>query len=85
MSKNKYFGAQTIAMGNGHAAAVKTDGTVVTVGENRYGQCDVSEWRDMIAAISGSSFDVIGLKSDGTVVTSDSRPDVSDWRDIRPA
>ena len=50
-----------------HTVALKTDGTVVAVGDNEYGQCDVSEWTDIVA-ISGTDTNTVGLKADGTVV-----------------
>ena len=69
----------------GHIVCVKIDGTVVAVGDNQYGQCNVSDWRDIIAVTTEGDY-TIGLKSDGTVVaTGDNQYgqcDVSDWRDI---
>ena len=46
---------------------LKRDGTVVAVGENDYGQCEVSGWRDIVAVAAGWSH-TVGLKRDGTVV-----------------
>ena len=46
---------------------LKADGTVVAVGVNDDGQCDVEEWRNIVAVTAGSSH-TVGLKSDGTVV-----------------
>lgn len=34
----------TISVGAHHTIGLKTDGTVVAVGWNEYGQCDVSNW-----------------------------------------
>lgn len=39
--KDKY----TIAAGRRHTVGLKSDGTVVAVGNNEYGQCDVCGWR----------------------------------------
>lgn len=36
-----------IATGNGHTVGLKADGTVVAVGYNEDGQCDVSDWTDI--------------------------------------
>ena len=58
---------ETLAAGWSHTAALKTDGTVVAVGNNKYGQCDVSDWTDIVA-ISARSSQTVGLKADGTVV-----------------
>jgi hypothetical protein len=46
---------------------LKSDGTVVAVGNNAYGQCDVEDWTDIVAIAAGKSH-TVGLKSDGTVV-----------------
>ncbi len=35
----------TIAAGRRHTIGLKSDGTVVAVGGNEYGQCDISGWR----------------------------------------
>ncbi len=58
---------QTISAGGRHAVAVRADGTVVATGDNTYGQCNVSEWTDIIA-VSAGRYHTVGLKSDGTVV-----------------
>jgi alpha-tubulin suppressor-like RCC1 family protein len=34
----------TIAAGCAHTIGLKLDGTVVAVGDNEYGQCDVGGW-----------------------------------------
>ena len=34
-----------IAAGRRHTIGLKSDGTVMAVGDNEYGQCDVSGWR----------------------------------------
>ena len=66
--------AETVALhrdttlnANGTFVGVKPDGTVVAAGNNRFGQCDVSEWTDIVMVSSGACH-TIGLKSDGTVV-----------------
>ncbi|WP_139217088.1 RCC1-like domain-containing protein [Salibacterium halotolerans] len=35
----------TIAAGRRQTVGLKSDGTVIAVGDNKYGQCDVSGWR----------------------------------------
>lgn len=35
----------TIAAGCRHTIGLKSDGTVMAVGWNKHGQCDVSDWR----------------------------------------
>ena len=44
----------TISAGYDHTVGLKADGTVVAVGDNRYGRCDVSDWRDIVAISAGS-------------------------------
>ena len=46
---------------------LRMDGTVVAVGNNEYGQCDVSGWTDIVSVAAGGAY-TIGLKADGTVV-----------------
>ena len=73
-----------------HTVAVKEDGTVLAVGWNDNGQCNVSSWRDIVSVAAGWRF-TVGLKADGTVVatkfTGDQKNnfgqcDVDTWRDI---
>lgn len=75
----------TIATGMFHTVGLKTDGTVVAVGDNINGQCNVSTWKD-IATIDAGSRHTIGLRNNGTVVAVGwndyGQCDVSDWNDI---
>ena len=70
-----------------HAVGLKSDGTIVAVGDNDHGQCDISGWTDIVAIATGE-YHTVGLKSDGTVVAKgpksyrDDACDVSDWTDI---
>lgn len=68
-----------------HVIGLKSDGTVVAVGQNKDGRCDVSEWTDIVAIATGS-YHTVGLRSDGTVVATGNNGygqcDVSDWRNI---
>lgn len=56
------------------------------MGNNEYGQCDVSAWKDIVA-ISANGFHTVGLKADGTVVAvgmnSDGECGVGEWKDIQ--
>ena len=84
IKKHRYY--QTlIAGGYYYTVGVKSDGTVLAVGNNRYGECDVSNWRNIIAVASGGEY-TVGLKSDGTVVATGRNDvgqcDVSEWREI---
>ena len=71
---------ETVAAGDGHIAAVKSDGTVVATGNNRNGQCNVETWTDIVAVLA-EDYTTIGLKADGTVVVAGSMGSVS-WTDI---
>ena len=46
---------------------VKNDGTVVAMGDKKYGHCDVADWTGIIH-VSANGKHTVGLKSDGTVV-----------------
>ena len=75
-----------VSAGGAHTVGLRSDGTVVTVGDNSYGQCDVSSWKDIVA-VSAGAYHTVGLKSDGTVVAVGQNEygqcDVSDWTNIR--
>lgn len=61
-------------LGKGHVVGLRADGTVVAVGDNSFGQCNVEEWSDIIA-ISAGDYHTVGLKSDGTVITTQGEKD----------
>ena len=75
----------TISAGSFYTVSLKADGTVIAVGIDAYGECGVSDWKDVVAVSAGSSH-TIGLKDDGTVVAVGDNEygqcDVSDWKDI---
>jgi len=66
-------------------AFVNSNGTVTAIGWQSEGQCDVSDWVDIVA-VSSNFHHTIGLKSDGTVVATgrneSGQCNVSDWKDI---
>ena len=71
---------------NNLTVALKNNGTVVANGNNNYGQCDVSDWTDIVAVTAGCGEHTVGLKSDGTVVAVGNNDmgqcNVSGWTDI---
>ena len=79
----------TVSAGGEHSKGftlgVKSNGTVITTGNNQYGQCDVEKWSHIIAVAAGM-YHSVGLQSDGTVVAvgrnDDGQCDVSSWKDI---
>ena len=74
-----------ITAGTYYTVGLKDNGTVVAVGENKAGQCNVNGWRDIVA-ISAGFVHTVGLKADGTVVAvgnnEDGQCNVNGWRDI---
>ncbi|MBR3552885.1 MAG: TIR domain-containing protein [Clostridia bacterium] len=82
---SQYSFSKTVSVGNIHTVGLKKDGTVVAVGSNEYGQCDVSGWKDIVTISAGYGY-TVGLKKDGTVVAVGNNNygqcDVSSWKDI---
>ena len=77
-----------VGAGNGFTVGLKADGTVVATGWNDFGQCDISDWNNIISiAVHGDH--TIGIKSDGTAVATgilggsiSEKCDVSNWESI---
>ncbi len=74
-----------VSAGYWHTVGLKSDGTVLAVGENNNGQCNMSGWSGITQASAGS-YHTIGLKSDGTVMAvganSYGQCNVSGWSGI---
>lgn len=71
-----------ISTSDSHTVGLKSNGTVVAVGNNNYGQCNTENWRDIVAICAGHSH-TVGLKSDGTVVSTEDRDsNIENWSDI---
>lgn len=63
-------GGEKGGRGGGHTVGLKSDNTLVAVGDNSFGQCDFSDtekWSDIVKVVTGDWY-TVGLKSDGTVV-----------------
>ena len=75
----------TLDAGCYHTVGLKTDGTLVAIGSDYFGQISVTEWTDIIA-ISVGSYHTVGLRSDGTVLAlgdnAAGQCDVSQWKHI---
>lgn len=75
----------TVSARCNHTIGLKSDGTVVAVGENDDGECDVSSWTNIVAVSTGWEH-TVGLKSDGTVVAVGKNEygqcNVSGWKDV---
>src|SRR5690554_6833170 len=80
----------TVAAGYRHSVALRSDGTVVAVGDDRYRQCRVGDWCDIVAVAAGNGHTgnahTVGLRSNGTVVAvgwnKHGQCDVGDWSDV---
>ncbi len=72
---NNWTDIVAISAGAYHTVGLKSDGTVVAVGRNDDG---INNWTDIVAISAG--YYTIGLKSDGTVLSTDD--DLSKWTDV---
>ena len=74
-----------VAGGKLHTVGLKTDGTVVAVGKNAYGQCNIDTWTD-VSQVAAGEYHTAGLKSDGTMVAVgynvSGQCNVGGWTDI---
>jgi len=74
-----------VAAGEAHTVKLESDGTVVAVGRNKYGQCDVGGWTDIVQVAAGYGH-TVGVKSGGSVVAvgfkNFGQCDVGNWSDI---
>ena len=74
-----------VAAGFAHTVRLMPNGTVVVVGDNCSGQCDVSGWTNIVQ-IAAREYHTVGLKADGTVVAvgnnSSEQCNVGRWADI---
>lgn len=74
-----------VVAGDYHTVGVKCDGTVVAVGYNLDGQCNVGDWTNIVQ-VAAAWAHTVGLRSDGTTVAvgynGNGQCDVNDWTDI---
>ena len=59
---------------HGHTVGLKSDGTVVAVGDNEHNQLEVSEWEHVISIAAGD-YHTVGLTSTGKVLYAGDRND----------
>ncbi len=75
----------SLTAGWAHTVGVLTDGTVMAVGNNETGQCNVNGWTGIVQASAGM-YHTVGLCSDGTVVAvglnMNGQCNVNDWTEI---
>lgn len=78
-------GKCTLSAGSLHTVALEVDGSVVAIGSNSCGQCEVEQWADIISVSAGSKH-TVGLKSDGTVVAvgenENGQCNVDGWKNV---
>ena len=84
--RKKLTGANGLIMARvHHTVCQRSDGTVVAVGYNDDGRCNVAGWSDIVAISAGLNH-TVGLKADGTVVAVGAkgfdRCNVAGWSDI---
>lgn len=88
--RDKLYGCKTIAAGDLHTFAIKTDGTVLVtpyygLPDYDYGQGDVTDWTDLVEISAGWAH-TVGLKKNGRVVATGNNEygqcDVSKWSRI---
>lgn len=75
---------KTIDFASGTVLGLRENGTVMAIGEDVCGECEVSDWADIIDVEMGGNFSV-GLKEDGTVVVAGYDYYLSDiykWKDV---
>ena len=56
----------SFSAGENHTLLLNSDGTVLAAGKNSNGQCEVTDWENIIAISAGESHSA-GIRSDGTV------------------
>lgn len=89
---SKWKNIISISAHNDHTIGLKSDHTVISAGDNTYGQRKVGGWKNIVAVSTGKCH-TVGLKSNGTVVATaiiddnnekvdKGQSDVGDWTDI---
>ena len=77
--------ATTISAGGLHSAFVFSSGRVYAVGSGTYGQCNVTDWRNVIAVSCGNHH-TVGLRSDGRCLATGyngyGQCEVGEWRNV---
>jgi len=72
-------GVAQVAMSRDHIAVLRSDGTVAAVGNNEWGQCDVSGWSDIVKIWAAEGV-TLGLTRDGELLNSAGT--MGGWKDI---
>jgi hypothetical protein len=84
-AKFGWYDITQVAAGGLHTVGLKSDGTVVAVGYNSYGECDVDGWTGIVQVAAGM-YHTVGVEADGTVVDAgrigEGQCNVGGWTDI---
>ncbi len=74
-----------VSVGDNFVVGLKSNGTVICIGFEAYGQDEILSWVDIVGVSAGSQH-IVGLKMDGTVVASGNNDylqcAVSKWKNI---
>jgi hypothetical protein len=74
-----------VSAGDLHTVGLKSDGGVLAVGWNQYGQCNVGTWTGIVQIAAGGSY-TVGVETGGTVVAAGDNSygqcNVGTWTDI---
>lgn len=81
MMIDKWTDVVDVASSSEHTVGLLRNGTVVAVGRDHKGQCNVGHWSNVVQ-ICCKHDQTAGLKSDGTVVTTYGDKDIEKWKDI---
>lgn len=75
LSVNDWRDIVAIDSGASYVVGLTQSGTVVACGNNQWGQCDVSDWKDIVAIMTDGGNLTIGIRENGTVVSCGEGPD----------
>ena len=59
-----------------HTLGLRSDKTVLAIGSNKYGECDVEKWQNVIAIFTGKHYS-LGLTKDGKLLIAGDISDIS--------
>jgi len=74
-----------VSAGDLHTVGLKSNGTVLAVGDNTHGQCNVGSWIN-ITEVAANGYHTVGLRDNGTVIATGNNHygqcNVGGWTDI---